>query len=43
MTADNPAQQLAGLFAGGMPKLKKTGGPGGHSEFFSMLKIVVRN
>lgn len=27
--SDGPAQQLAGLFAGGMPSLKKTGaGPG---------------
>jgi len=24
--SDGPAQQLAGLFAGGMPTLKKTGG-----------------
>jgi hypothetical protein len=29
--SDGPAQQLAGLFAGGMPTLKKTGGPGRES------------
>lgn len=27
--SDGPAQQLAGLFAGGMPSLKKTGASSG--------------